>query len=339
MAAYSSEAERLRVPLPQQPGLPDLVRYATLAPNSHNTQPWSFAPTPLGIAVLPDFTRRCPVVDPDDHHVFVSLGCAAENMVIAANARGRAAEAATESASKPAQIHVALGQGAITDGALCDAIPHRQSTRALYDGQPLSPAELRQLEQAGTMPGVGVQILTDRRAMERVLEYVIQGNSLQCDNPAFVRELKHWMRFNADAAIAAGDGLFTACSGNRTAPTWLGSRLFDQFFSKASENEKIAGQMRSSAGIAIFVAERADAAGWMQVGRSFQRFALTATAIGLCHAHLNMPVEVAAIRADFARAIGATGQRPDLVVRFGRGKQLPMSLRRPVSSVWQERSE
>ena len=41
-----------------------------------------------GIDVLPDLSRRTPVVDPDDHHLFVSLGCAAENLALAAMARG-----------------------------------------------------------------------------------------------------------------------------------------------------------------------------------------------------------------------------------------------------------
>ncbi len=57
----------------------ELVRYATLAPSSHNTQCWQFALDARGraITLLPDLTRRCPAVDPDDHHLFVSLGCAA----------------------------------------------------------------------------------------------------------------------------------------------------------------------------------------------------------------------------------------------------------------------
>ena len=66
----------------------ELVRYATLAPSSHNTQCWKLAMDGQGITILPDFSRRCPVVDPDDHHLFVSLGCAAENLVQAAQAFG-----------------------------------------------------------------------------------------------------------------------------------------------------------------------------------------------------------------------------------------------------------
>jgi len=39
LAAYEAAATNLRAPLPVQPALTDFVRFATLAPNSHNTQP------------------------------------------------------------------------------------------------------------------------------------------------------------------------------------------------------------------------------------------------------------------------------------------------------------
>jgi hypothetical protein len=61
----------------------ELIRHATLAPSSHDTQCWKFKLETDRISILPDLARRCPVVDPDDHHLFISLGCAAENLVIA----------------------------------------------------------------------------------------------------------------------------------------------------------------------------------------------------------------------------------------------------------------
>lgn len=333
MSAYDKASVALRAPLPQEPALEDLVRFATLAPNSHNTQPWKFRPGPDSVEILPDLARSTPVVDPDDHHVFVSLGCAAENLLIAGHARGRPGEVAINPAGKASSIGIALGRGAAVDRELCDAIPLRQSTRSDYDGQPLSADDLRSLEQAAGLPGVETLFITDRAKMDGVLEHVIAGNSAQCDDPAFVRELKQWIRFNPAAALARRDGLFAACSGNPTGPDWLGSILFDVFFSKKSENAKYTGQMRSSAGVVVFVADLEDEQGWINVGRSFQRFALQATALGVRHAHLNMPVEVAAMREDFARSLGIAGKRPDLVIRFGKAPAMPMSLRRPVSDV------
>lgn len=42
--------------------------------------------------------------------------------------------------------------------------------------------------------------------MEKVLEYVVQGNTMQVNNPAFVRELESWIRFSDGEAIRTGDG-------------------------------------------------------------------------------------------------------------------------------------
>jgi hypothetical protein len=73
--------------------LRELVRYSTLAPSSHNTQCWKFHVQKGLITIEPDLLRRCPVVDADDHHMFVSLGCAAENLAHAALANGVQANA------------------------------------------------------------------------------------------------------------------------------------------------------------------------------------------------------------------------------------------------------
>jgi len=66
---------------------------------------------------------------------------------------------------------------------------------------------------------------------------------------------------------------------------------------------------------------------------AYERFALQATALGIRNAFVNQPVEVSSVRPQFAEALGVANRRPDLVVRFGRGPTLPMSMRRPVESV------
>ena len=60
---------------------------------------------------------------------------------------------------------------------------------------------------------------------------------------------------------------------------------------------------------------------------------LQATALGLKYAFINQPVEVQALRRQFASYLGIGERRPDLVVRFGAGPELPKSLRRPAEQV------
>ena len=311
----------------------ELVRCATLAPSSHNTQCWKFALDANGrsISILPDLARRCPAVDPDDHHVFVSLGCAAENLVQAALAHGLQGEAQFDSASHSVRVMLEPTRAQTTP--LYEAIPLRQSTRGDYDGQPLSSEELALLQRAGSSDTVRLLLLTDRPAMEQTLDYVIQGNSAQLADAAFVKELKDWIRFNGAQAVRMRDGLYSVSSGNPDIPAWIGNLAFRWLLTEKGENDKYARQLRSSAGIAVFVGQAADKAHWVEVGRCYERFALQATALGIRNAFLNQPVEVAALRPPFAAALGLSGQRPDLVVRFGRGPLLPRSLRRPVDAV------
>ena len=336
--AEQSVARDLRRPVAQSSdtvtsAMHDLVRQAILAPSSHNTQCWRFQIAEKSISIGPDPARRCPVVDPDDHHLFVSLGCAAENMVHAALATGRHADPRFDPGGDGAVV-VRLEATQKRISPLFQAISERQCTRGDYDGQAIAPAELRQLEQAGTGNGVHLRLLTARPAMEGVLEYVVAANTVQMNDAAFVAELKAWIRFGAEEALRTGDGLFAGATGNPTMPRWLGSRMMGLFFKPKSENERYARQIRNSAGIAVFVSERSDKAHWVEAGRCYERFALQATALGIRNAFLNQPVEVGAIRPQFAAWLGLkAGERPDLVVRFGRGPGMPLSMRRPVQAV------
>jgi hypothetical protein len=261
----------------------------------------------------------------------VSLGCAAENLVQAARAFGFMGDAEFSSVSEV--ITVALERSKAEESHLFKAIPYRQCTRADFDGRPLGSEELHLLELAGTGDGVALILLTQREAMEKVLEFVVEGNRMQINDPAFVSELESWIRFNDSEAIRTGDGLPARAAGNPPAPRWLGRLLFRALFRAGPENDKYARQIRSSAGIAVFVSNVDDKAHWVEAGRCYERFALQATALGIRGAFVNQPIEESRLRPEFAKALGVGQGRPDLVVRFGRGAEMPRSLRRPVEAV------
>ena len=219
------------------------------------------------------------------------------------------------------------------DSPLFKAISERQCTRGEFDGQPVSAEDLRLLTLAGTGKGVQLLLFTEKTALEKILEYVVQGNTAQMNDAAFVAELKTWIRFSDAEAVRAGDGLFSRSSGNPSVPRWLASPLFPLLFRTDSENDKYAKHVRSSSGIAIFVSDANDKAHWIETGRCYERFALQAAALGIRNAFLNQPVEVGALRPQFASFLGVGQRRPDLLVRFGRGPLMPRSLRRPVDTV------
>ncbi|WP_291684024.1 Tat pathway signal protein [Bradyrhizobium sp.] len=312
--------------------LTELVRCATLAANSHNTQAWRFALGESAITLVPDFARRTPVVDPDDHHLFASLGAAVENIVQAAPIFGLAATPHFD-AGGDGRVVIELRAGDSAVSEMAAAIVKRQCTRAVYDGRTVPASDLRTLAAAGSSEGVDVVLLTERPAIDAVAALIIDGNTSQLREPAFRSELQHWLRFSYAAALSTGDGLFAPTTGNPALPDPVGRMLFDLVVSADSENSKCLAQIASSAGLAVFVSGRSDRPHWIASGRAYQRFALQATALGIKHAFLNQAVEVPQVRQRLAEHLALGERRPDLIVRFGYADAMPFSLRRPASAV------
>ncbi len=323
---------RLREALATRPALPDLIRYAALAPSGHNTQPWRFSLSRDEIAITPDFTRRTPVVDPDDHHLYVSLGCVAETLDLAALRIGQGGELVADPKQAGGWVY-RFGTRRDPASPLFGAIARRQSTRSVFNGRKPNDSTIRALIEWTGSQGINLELITEPPRLAAFADLIAAGNSVQMANPAFIKELRDWLRFNARDAIAKGDGLFSASSGNPQLPTWLGHRLFDLSFKADAENRKYREQVSSAAGLAVFFAERADRHGWFNVGRACQRFALAATALGMKVSFLNQPVEVPELRQRCAELAGMAGRRPDIIMRFGFGDTLPYSFRRPIADI------
>ena len=312
--------------------LHELIRLATLAASSHNTQPWRFRLRAQAIEVLPDFDRRCPVVDPDDAHLFRSLGCAAENLVQAAAAQGHAAGVHFDAREQRLSVRFQPTAG-LGPTPLSRALVRRQCTRRPFDGRPIDLAAYALLEQAGTV-GQAHTLLLDRPALrDTLIDYVRAGDVAQLTDPAFRRELIHWLRFNDAEALASGDGLSGRTSGQPSLPRWLARPLLRFVLTGQGQADTDTTNIRSAPLLAAVVTAENGPAAWVDAGRAYERLALQATALDIRSAFINQPIEVPSLRAPLHRALGLTGGAAQLLVRLGHGPEAPFSLRRPVEEV------
>lgn len=307
-----------------------LVHYATLAANGHNTQPWKFAIKNNAIEIHPDTSRRLPVVDPHDREMWISLGCALENMLVAARANGYAAEV-----TYPGQadfIRVQLTSDTSQDSPLFNAIRLRQNTRSAYDGRLIKNEDLDQLQALPLEPGVALQFATNPAAMETILEYVNLGNLAQYADTAFVDELIEWLRFNKKEALSSLDGLYSICSGNPQVPRFIG-QMFVAGTKPQQQADADAAKFRTSPVAVVLASESDDKVSWVRTGQVYERLALTMTSLNIKSAFLNQPIEVPTLRGQFQSAIGLGSSLPQLLVRFGYADAMPKSMRRPVEQV------
>jgi nitroreductase len=316
----------------------ELVRLGTLAANSHNTQPWRFLTGEMSVTILPDFARRCPVVDPDDAHLWRSLGCAAENIVQAVRGQAHEAEVALDEVRDAVTIRFTKTAPGEPD-ALFHAIPLRQSVKTPYEPRPIPQDVQESLVRAGTLSPARCLLITDPAMRAAITELVAQGDMIQLGDPAFRNELLEWLRFNDTEAIRTGDGLSGRTIGQPSLPGWIARLIVRLLLSGKSQAKTDRRNMESSPAVAVIVAPDHSRASWIAAGRACQRLQLQATASGLCTAFLNQPVEVQALHPQLDSTLGLTDETAHLILRVGYGPRMPYSLRRPLDEVMVSGSE
>jgi hypothetical protein len=332
---YAGRLERLRKPLHsstnrEQQNL-EMVRFATLAASGHNAQPWMFAISQDSIEIRPDFTRALSAVDPHHRELWISLGCALENLLLAARSFGYQGKVSYPTSRD--SIQVALVPEKAEAGPLLVAIPTRQNTRGRFDSQKVPTAQIDQIQKLQLEPGVHLELVSD---LESLVDYIHEGNLRQFEDQAFVKELLSWIRFNKREAMASSDGLYTSCSGELQVPRWIGERLISNT-NPADQAKSDTEKLRSSAGAFVIASLLDDKTSWVRSGQVYQRLALHLTSLGIQSAFLNQPIEVESLRTQLQKSLQLGSYRPQLLLRFGYAPLLPFSLRRRVGKVLVER--
>ncbi len=312
-----------------------LVECAIRAPSGHNTQPWKFQNTDNGIVIHPDFERALPVVDAENYELYIGLGCALENLLIAARQRGYVFK--VHYPEKPVNsIVVDLTKdetGSISPDLLFNEIPKRQVTKIKYNNTPLSNDVLNQISSCFTLEGVSLRMLDSNTNFRKLIPLIIEANHLQFKNRNFVNELVHWIRFSKNEAETKRDGIWAATMGMPGLGRFLGNMVMKNFITAKSEEKRLTDLLNHTQGLAIFISETNTTEGWVKTGQAFQRFGLTVSILGVKHAHLNMPCEELVIRKKLAKELGVENKHPLLLIRYGYADQMPYSYRRSFDEV------
>ncbi len=274
-----------------------LVRAAVLASNAHNTQPWLFRVEPTGIDLFTDTTRGTGANDPLGRELVISLGCALENLLLAAAPNGfLATPTLFPDPVEPNHVaRVALTAAEPTGSPLYDAIPNRHTNRAAYTGAPIAAETLAAMTDLNDTADVDVVWLTTPE------EKASFGALTIAATEAFIADTEQsvdsfaWWRSDWDELQRLKDGLTLDAAG-LPALTRAFVKMMpdisraesDQAWLKATRDPQLA----TAAAFGIVVArDHQSAAQWIQAGKLFQRLHLWATAEGMAMQPLNQMVE------------------------------------------------
>ena len=152
-------------------------------------------------------------------------------------------------------------------------------------------------------------------------------------NEAFKAELKSWMRFNKKHQDQTLDGLSYAVFGAPNVPRWMAEPIMAMAINAKTQNKADREKIASASHLVLFTTRENSRCEWVNLGRTLQRFLLTATELGIAHAYLNQPNEQPEIAAEMAKTLDLDGEYPTVLLRVGYGEQQAYSKRRPIGDV------
>jgi hypothetical protein len=302
----------------QTPDLQKWIAFNIKAHSGHNTQPWKFKIEENTIEIHPDFNRALPIVDADNHALYISLGCATENIVIVAKNDGfNATVKLLKDKNNIDFIRVVFAYKTDTNkDDLFNCIAKRQVTRNAYNSTQIDSEHLNQLKETFNFKSVHITFFTSPDTINKLKPFIIEGSNLQFQNKLFVNELVSWIRFSKHEVEAKEDGIWHASMAMPATGRFLGTIIMKQFVSAKSEAKRWNKLINTSAGFVLFSVKKNTAEHWVSLGRTFQRFALTATKLNINHAHVNMPCEELSVRTKMASYLNLENNIPLLLLVF-----------------------
>jgi hypothetical protein len=335
-----------------------LVRAGILAANPHNTQPWLFQVTPQAVELYADTQRHLGTMDPFLREMHLGLGCALENMRLAAEALGYQADLSLEEGELSTDVAgtgmrrvatLALSPASPRPSVLYEAIPDRRTNRYPYTGETLADGMLSTLQELNTDEDVLVFLYpAGSSAFGQLKEGTEAGVRFIVGDEHMAQDSYAWFPLSWDELQRDKAGVYIDTAGIspllravvKMVPGMPSQSAVDSGWVTDATHQM---ETASAAGI-LAVRSLYDVPQTLRAGRLWQRMHLWATTQGLAMQPHNEMAEV----VDRERQLGLpphmaqrlatlTGDAswfPTFIFRLGRSTVHPLpSARRPVTDV------
>ncbi len=318
----------------QNPDFLKMVQYGSKAPSGHNTQPWKFKLNKNNIEVYPDFDKELPIVDKNHRELYISLGCAVENICIAANEFGYQYTTKIIKQNDNTFIRIFLDKETVKKNPLFTQITKRQTNRSIYNSKKVQQKTINELQNIKTEDSVSIHFYKfGTGEFSKLSEYIYKGNEILFGNKSFKKELLDWVRFNAKDVAKNKDGLAYNVLGSPALPKWLGKMIVKSFLKAKPQNKSEKEKLDSSSHLVLIVTKENTPANWILTGQALERFFLKYTELGIAVAFSNQPCEVSQLAQEIQKELPLENNYPMLLMRIGYTDKMPYSVRKDIDDV------
>lgn len=286
-----------------------LIRYAILAPSSHNSEPWLFDVEGGRVTLRLDPDRWLRVADADQRELHVSAGCALENLLVAGEHFGFAGQVSYFPEGEEERLVARVDFAADEAGSshrppeLFRAVTRRHTNHRPYDGEPVPEEDRTRLEGAAAEDGVRIRLTDDPEIRRTMDELVVRADALQFADPEWRAELGEWM----------GRGVFGT--------GWVLSKLSQlavTHLNLARGTAKKDSELLGSASLlGVVTTDGTTRTLQVRAGQVFERMFLLATSMEMALQPMNQVLQLPVTKLEFAEVLPEAWGEPQLTFRLG----------------------
>lgn len=311
------------------------VAKATLAPNSHNTQPWLFSIEKDAIELRADRTRSLPVVDPGNRAMVISCGAALGTLRAAIQGAGYDADVARfpDPADPDLLARTTIGKprkATPQEQWRAESITKRRTNRGPFEPWQVPRDTLTMMHRTAAAEGAWLHVIGDMDEKFEVASLIAEGDRRQGSDPEFRKELASWLHPNMSHARDGMPANTFGVGDVMSLPFPWVIRTFDWGNGQSAKDRELA---LGSPVLAVLGTDEDSPADWLRAGEALALALLDMTAAGLAASFMNQPIEVDDLRAQLTTRLDLAGA-PQLILRVGYAvRAAPAAPRRVLADV------
>ncbi len=295
-----------------------LINFAILAPSSHNSQPWRFMIKESVIEIYLEQKRLLSIGDKNNRQALISLGCAAENIIVAADYYGYIITKIISDSldySFPVISIKLVSEGVIhkeQPSHLIHQIVRRTVNRGKYI-KPIDGSVVVEIKKIA-IPDMEIDIISDKTKISKLTDIALNATAESMLDKEFRSELSNFVISNTSSKKYGMPGFTIGFPGivSYVAPFML--KTFN--LSSVARKREDPLLREQTPQIGIISTKNDGLADWVNVGSVFERMSLILTRNDASVAVWAAPIQIGGHFQDISKVLGLYN-RPQMFLRIG----------------------